>query len=266
MTPFLGDCRLCLKPDIELQESHIIPKWAFKRLRAEVSTNNPYPVVVKDGQAVQTSKQITENMLCVSCEQMIGSSENYVAKLAYGTDGEPIPLTMLGISTSATDKGIGSEYTSVANLDTIKITYFASSLVWRASVAHRHYTGKPRIGQRYQEELRTYLCGFSSFPKNARMIMGILVQPPDAPHPRHNIISFPATGRYGGYHRHAFFICGLYFELCIGSQMPKYLDSICLHYGTEKIALLFQPQEFGLIRNIEEIARSARVRGKLKVR
>lgn len=220
MAPVLGNCRLCLTHDVELQESHIIPKWASKRLRAVGSTRNPNPITITYGQAVQKSNQITEKMLCAHCEQMVGRSEKYVAKLAYGADGEPVPLSILGISLTDAFSAIGSGI-SIANLHTDKIVYFASSVVWRASVAHRHDTGKPRIGRRYQEEFRSYLLGSASFPKNARLVLGILVQPANAPHPRHNIVSFPATGRYGGYHRHVFFICGLYFELCIGSQMPK---------------------------------------------
>jgi hypothetical protein len=264
MAPVLGNCRLCLTLDVELQESHIIPKWASKRLRAVGSAKNPNPITITYGQAFQKSNHITENTLCAHCEQMVGRAEHYVATLAYGSNGEPIPLTMLGISTKTDDRAIASEYVSIASLDTDKIIYFASSVVWRAYVAHRRDTGKPRIGRRYQEELRSYLHGSASFPKNARLIMGILVQPPNAPHPRHNIVSFPATVRFGGFHRHTFFICGLYFELCIGSQLPRYLDSICLHFGTEKIALLGRSHDFGLIQDIEKQARLAQMRGKLK--
>ncbi len=264
MAPILGNCRLCHTPDVELQESHIIPKWASKRLRARDSSSNPNPVVITDGQAVQISKQITENMLCVRCEQKMGRAEKYVAKLAYGADGEPVPLNMLGISTTPADSSIGLGYVSIESLNTEKIVYFASSVVWRAYVAQRRDTGKPRQGQRYQEELRSYLYGSASFPKNARLIMAILFQPANAPTPRHNIVSFPATLRDGGYHRHAFIICGLYFQLFIGSLRPRYLDSICLHHGKEKVALLFQAHELGFLQDIEEQVRSTEVKGKLK--
>ena len=265
MAPVLGNCRLCHTPDVELQESHIIPKWASKRLRARDSSSNPNPIVITDLKAVQTSKQITENMLCARCEQMVGRAEKYVATLAYGSNGEPVPLTMLGISTTADDRTIASGYVSIASLDTEKIIYFASSVVWRAYVAHRHDTGKPRLGKCYQEELRSYLHGSASFPKNARLVMGILVQIANAQNPRHNIVSFPFTVRDGGYHRHRFYICGLYFELCIGSQRPRYLESICLHHGKEKIALLFPPHDIGLLQDIEKYVRSTEVKGKLKL-
>ena len=248
MTAVLGNCRLCHRPDVELQESHIIPKWAYKRMRAGGPPSSTNPVVITDGKAVQISNQITEHMLCASCEQMISRAEKYVATLAYGNDGEPVPLNMLGISTKVADSAVDSEYVSIASLNTKMIVYFASSVVWRAFVAHRRDTGKPQLGQRYQEELRSYLCGSASFPKNARLVMGILVQIANAQNPRHNIVSFPFTVRDGGYHRHRFYICGLYFELCIGSQRPRYLESICLHHGKEKIALLFPPTTLGYFR------------------
>jgi hypothetical protein len=264
MAPVLGNCRLCHTPYVELQESHIIPKWAIKRLRARDFSSNPNPIVITDGKGVQTSKQITENMLCARCEQMVGRSEQYVAKLAYGADGEPVPLTMLGISTKADDRAIASGYVSIASLDTDKIIYFASSVVWRAYVAYRHDTGKPQLGKRYQEELRSYLHGSASFPKNSRLIMAILFQPANAPNPRHNIVSFPATQRNVGYHRHVFLICGLYFQLFIGSQRPRYLDSICLHHGKEKIALLVHANELGFLQDIEKQVHSTEMKGKLK--
>lgn len=266
MTHVLGKCQLCLTPDVIIKDSHIIPKWAYKRLRLADSAGNPNPITVTNGQAFQISNQIIEKMLCENCEQLIGNSEKYVEKIAFETDGELKFLNGLEILT-VVKEGKSLEYVSLSNLNTDKIVYFASSVVWRACVAHRQDTGKPRLGQRYQEELRSYLLGGSgSFPKNARLIMGILVHSPNTPHPRHNIISFPATVRYEDYHRHGFFICGLYFELCIGSQMAGYLDSICLHYGKEKIALLGDAYDFGLIHDIEKHARSARARGKLKNR
>ncbi|MFZ0051993.1 MAG: hypothetical protein WAK96_09465, partial [Desulfobaccales bacterium] len=201
MASVLGTCKLCLTPDIELQESHIIPKWAYKRIRSEGSANNPNPITITSGQAVKISNQVTENMLCAICEQKVGRAEKYVGTLAYGSDGEPVPLTLLGVPTTTIDRSIDPEHVSISILNTDKIVYFASSVVWRAYIARRQDTGKPRLGQRYQEELRSYLYGSASFPKNARLIMGILLQPPNSPHPRHNIVSFPCTSREVGYHR-----------------------------------------------------------------
>lgn len=73
----LGTCRLCLN-ESDLQDSHILPKWAYAR---DEAYSNPNPVILSDGIARQHSKQHQEHMLCSACEQAFSRREAYVASV-----------------------------------------------------------------------------------------------------------------------------------------------------------------------------------------
>jgi hypothetical protein len=62
----IGTCRLCQTPNSDLQASHIVPRWAYKRARG--NGKNPNPVVISRTRAVQISDQMTEfppNARCI---------------------------------------------------------------------------------------------------------------------------------------------------------------------------------------------------------
>lgn len=252
----IGKCKLCKTSGVELQESHIIPKWAYKRLRDySPSAGNPNPIVITDGRAAQVSNQITEYLLCRNCEQRFGQVESYISEIAYSNDGTPIPLQILGIKHDTS-----SRFVTLTALDIDKIKYFAASVIWRAHVSKR----KLSLGDKYGEDLRSYLHGSGSFPNNFRISIVILDQPIDSRHPRHNVVAFPTTKIEFGYHRHAFYLCGLYFEVCVGRVMPSVRDEICLNYGKNKLAGLFPADEIGFLNAIGNQARSSEKTGKLK--
>lgn len=94
--PRIGTCRLCQTPNIELRDSHIIPGWAYERIRQQAAldsySTNKNPLRVKEnGIAVQVSNEIKEYMLCDACEQKFGIQENWFKQLTEPeTDGLPL--------------------------------------------------------------------------------------------------------------------------------------------------------------------------------
>ena len=264
--PVIGECKLCKNTGVELQNSHIIPRWAYKRVRDISATGaNPNPIVISDGRAAQISDQIKEYLLCTSCEQILSKNEKYVSSIAYANDGTPVPLNILGArhrSASPNDRSLA--YLPIDSFETEKIVHFAASVVWRAHVANGNVSRRLSLGAKYGEEFRLYLLGQSDFPKNARISMVILDQLPDSPHPRHNAIAFPTTKKESGYHRHATYLCGLLFEIWVGNKLPQYLNKVCLHHGTNKGAGLFLAEEIGIISTMTKQAKHAIPIGKLK--
>lgn len=263
-SPVIGKCRLCPKDAVELCDSHILPKWCWKRLR-DPSESNPNPITVRDGKALQVSTQVTEYMLCRDCEDRFEVPENYVAKLAYTPEGDPLILHVLGV----TSRGSASDPTisiPVGSLDTDKLVYFAASVFWRAAVAKTDGFEKLELGP-YREELRRYLLGELPFPGRARVTLTVLdLQPKVGLVGLHNFMAFPMTDRLHGYRVHQFFICGLHFGLAIGNVLPSLWDAVCLHHGTDKIISLSTTDKFGMFHTGVADIRNATPKGKLSQR
>ena len=232
-------------------------------MRDSARSRNPNPVTVTFGQAAQVSNQITEYMLCERCEQVFGRSEQYVARLAYTTSGDPLALTHLGV-THSQDRPPSVRRISAETLESDKLVFFGTSVIWRACVAARPDTGKPNLGMRYVEEIRKYLNGESEFPRRARLIVTVLDQPRGVKNPVHNRVSFPVTVNNDGYHQHAFYLCGLHFSLIVGRLLPADLDTMCLHHASDKMVFCAPASKIGLLHDIAARVRGAAPKGRLK--
>ncbi len=257
----IGQCRLCLADNVELCDSHILPKFAYKRLR-DPSVSNPNPVTVTTRQTVQASHQITEYMLCRDCEDLFQVPETYVASLAYTSDGDPLILNELGVV--PTGWSLPSLTIPVGSLETDKLVYFAASVFWRASVATQDGFDKLELGP-YREQLRQYLLGASGFPAGARLNLTVLDQSKSAGRDAlHNVMTFPRSDNmHGEYRLHQFLMCGLNFMLVIGKKIPEIWSLRCLHHGTEKGIGLATGDKFGVLRWIAVEVPKAIPRGKL---
>lgn len=63
-----ADCALCLKPNVDLLNSHYIPKGLYKVLRKPL-LKNPNPVRVSRSMALLTTEQTSDYLLCAECEK-----------------------------------------------------------------------------------------------------------------------------------------------------------------------------------------------------
>jgi len=70
----IGECRLCEKTR-ELRDSHLMPKALYKITRKAAEADkqpNSNPVVITPAVALQTTKQVSDYLLCDQCEDILG--------------------------------------------------------------------------------------------------------------------------------------------------------------------------------------------------
>jgi hypothetical protein len=175
-----ASCRLCPKEGVLLRESHIIPAWAYKRLRDPAASNgNPNPVRINDGKrAVQISKQITEAMLCTDCEQKIGHVENVVSAFVNQSDGSKPLRDGLSVSTvdAATIRHVQRAVAPDALVEYLR--WFGLSVLWRAH--HSREIDRCSLGP-YEAPLRAYLHSGAALGDHFLTVLTYLDDPADMP-------------------------------------------------------------------------------------
>jgi hypothetical protein len=243
----IGTCRLCLTPNVKLQDSHLIPSWAYKRMRGESGPGlNPNPVKVTGGKAFQTSKQLTEYLLCASCESRFGQREDTVSRLCRQTDGTTPLLSHVRRNPEQALKRVEIGELNAA-VDTEGVAFFAVSLVWRADVMKEGHLGSGvNLGERYRDEIRRYLSGQSSFPSHARVLLNILkLQGPITA--LSTAVTMPKSRRVGARHHHVFLIHGFEFTVLVGGSLPRNSHELCLIHSSTKRVFLTVPEMSGLV-------------------
>lgn len=171
MSSALGTCALCLKTTT-LRDSHIIPKWAFIRARTMPDPDAARPVEqhylsISARGTKNATTQLTEHLLCDSCEHRLGGWEDAVSRLARQTDGSfPARAKCARVV-------LVPGLHSLAAPDADAILRFGVSVLWRASAAARF----PGIafGEGYHDAFREYLLGTNSaFPRDAVMSLKLI--------------------------------------------------------------------------------------------
>ena len=83
----IGQCRLCLRSNVQLRDSHFLTAGIYRILRDENDANrNPWLLTGKT--AVQTSRQLKARLLCGDCEQRFSKNgENWVLRHCLQRDG-----------------------------------------------------------------------------------------------------------------------------------------------------------------------------------
>ncbi len=241
-TMSIGTCKLCLRGNQKLQDSHILPAWAYKICQYRVDNRRiEDPIWVKNGNAFQNSRQVKKRLLCTPCEQRVGKWEHYVAGIAFQKDGSCPAYSLLGV-TPARSFPTAAQRTPLRahGIDTTFVAKFAVSVIWRSHAAELPTRGVP-LGDRYAEELRKFLIDEGAFPKKGSIILELLNEPPMSS------VSFHAAGMLphghrarGGYYVHRFYLAGMYFKLLLGS-FPDGRRALSLFPGSG--FLLFTPPD-----------------------
>ena len=183
--PRIGTCALCLSEGSELQDSHLLPKAVYKRLRDPNDPMRPHPRVVTATTTYTSSEQVRQHLLCKACEQRFSKlGESWVLGNGLQANAKTFPLHgfLLGLKPlnlrtpvpglDVYAPGMRAEYKPEA------LAYFACSVIWRAGVSTwRNSTNDYplRLGP-YQELLRKYLVGDAPFPDTARV--NVIVRKP----------------------------------------------------------------------------------------
>jgi hypothetical protein len=189
--------------------------------------------MVADGRVVQSSRQPKEHLLCSGSEQKFGVAENYASRLAYdGPVTAPIFDRLLRLDYEPTGHLIAAR---PVGLDTDKLCYFAASVFWRAHVSR--LMPKCSLGS-YAESFRRYLSGETAFPEQAALLLLVYE---DAPGEGSRVARFecsPVSERHRQCHVHWFTVCGLHFELAVGSVIPEHFLENRLVRSSDKLVFI----------------------------
>lgn len=254
-----GTCALCLAPR-ELRDSHILPKWSYKRIKnTATEEGNGNPLLLKDCTIVETSQQIKKRLLCTECEQRFCLRESYVSMLAY-QENDTCPVQAAPVLEAESDR----RFVSARAYDWQHLAYFGVSVLWRAAVSRA--TDALHIHDDDLEMLRVYLLEDRDLPSNMRLILSLFDADQDRHHWTRSAV-LPASRAHGGHRRHHFWICGLYFQLCIGDRIAfDGLDGVCFVTNPDHPILIAPPTFWSIVRRLGERVAEAEPRGKLQDR
>jgi hypothetical protein len=250
-------CSLCLR-EATLRRSHILPRWAYKRLRSRGRL--PDPVLFADGIAVATSIQLAEYLLCGDCETRLAVFDEYVAKLTSGPSDRSPLLTALGV------QPIGdNQIARLDRLDTSKLAAFALAVVYRAHAAR----AVPKVGLGpYADAVRRYLMGQDGPPEHVHVVMNFyheLARPLYDRGRFTRLIVEPQSNRADGNLVHWFLVCGLKFEVTVGKcQPPPGITRFCLLRGDPKLAWVLDPYETGFAKLLKDGTARSKPKGRLR--
>src|SRR5437899_11585553 len=132
-----GQCKLCLRENVDLRRSHFLPAAAY-RILSDRRFKNPNPIMITDSAALQSSWQQREPLLCNDCEQRFHrNGENWIFSKCLRRDGN-FPLRDLLIARTA-DAGQGGATqvylaAKIPEIDINALIYFGTSMFWRGSI------------------------------------------------------------------------------------------------------------------------------------
>ena len=212
-------CGLC-RTVRELCDSHLIPRAIYKILRDPIEPN-PNPHHVGDGKDLQTSRQITDYLLCFECEQRLREvGEDWMTANCYRNEQTfRLRETLQEANPrSDNDKIQVYETASIPGLDTDALIYFAMSVIWR-SAAHRWrlfgHTHKIYLGP-YEERVRQFLLDPAVFPDKVALMVRVSSNPDTM-----KIAYVPHEANSHGFHFLKFAIPGVTFLAFIGGKIPS---------------------------------------------
>ena len=222
-------CRLC-QEQRWLQESHLLPASLYEIIRKHSGS----PVVIQDGTAVQTSRQMSAPLLCADCEQMLNQrGEDWVLRNCYRGNGV-FPLAALLREELTPGSALTEGLYMLRSTTTValnRLTHFAASVFWRAAVRSWPLLrcGTPvrlRLGP-YEERLGRFLLG-GSFPEGVCFFVVLNRSTTDD-----TAALYPpqATDRGDSYRRYQFLIPGLFFQAVLGSKIPSGLKMVSTQPG-----------------------------------
>lgn len=226
-----GTCRLCLTPNVALQNSHYMPQGLHKI----VQDGGPTAIEIKGTVAMLSSRQANAPLLCATCEKrFFQRGEDWVIEHCWRSPNEFRLLDALERAHTpwATRDIRVHEARRVPGVDVDQIVYFAASVFWRGAA---HAWNDPQekspgggpvnidFGQ-HLEPLRRFLRDEAPFPEH--MYLSTSVEDKrDADNNMHLVPPFMAFDE--GFDIFRCFIPGLTFTLWIGENVGGEIKRTC---------------------------------------
>ena len=261
-----GTCALCLKTR-DLRDSHLLPAGVYRVLSAGAPPGQQAPVIVdKDKTAVLSSAQARAHLLCSDCEGRLNAGgEDWILKNCWRSPTRfPLHATLTNATPLFNDKGArvypGRQ---VPGVDIDKLTYFALSIFWRASVCDPNF-GRIKKHRRlslgpYKDRLRHYLLGTTGMPNGVVLLVTIST---DLDELRNKVVMMPQFFRKEEFHHHyQFAMLGLRFDLLCGGRIPEPVQRVC----TTRSGYLYMNKggDEGLLKTMRIMVNRAEGKGKL---
>lgn len=240
----MGICRLCLKMK-PLMDSHMLSKAAYKRVRGE--GRNPHPYFASEDMAIQTSHQITDYLLCADCEKRFSEEgENPFFQYCLQPDGRFRLLEELRSNGPVLETADHDIYQMPESVEGIvhNLAYFGTSIFWRSAVHDWKVREEPvvkvQLGKAHLEQFRSFLLGGYCYPPDASLVIEIS----DESNRLANMFNTPASKRTDTNYIHWFDMCGVHFNLFVGSRMPKELRTLSVYGGQRVLAVAKRKEAF----------------------
>jgi len=235
-----GCCALCQK-EKPLQESHLLPRAAFKIVRNYSNPKREQLIIVREGIAVQSSRQFTCQLLCRECENLLNVKGERIVMNECFRDGGCFPLRSLLENEVPAISAQHSQWFSGTHLKNINVNayrYFAASVFWRGSVG-RWGQRKPlgcehSLGPKYEEAFRRYLLGEAPRPKQALFLVFVFADMDE------EVLTLwpPRPSNEEGYHVHHFAIPGIEFRMFLGGCINPRIRLLFGHLNTDVVFVL----------------------------
>jgi hypothetical protein len=224
-----GTCKLCLKSEVVLRDSHLLPKAGYRLVTR--SQDGEAPVVIKRDVSISKDEHVRGHVFCSDCEGLLSKSgEAWVLKNCHRPEESFTLKSVLEKAKPEYDDGRQLTVYSAANIpdiDVEKLVYFAASVFWRASIHSWKSGGSqlslPKLGRTYEEQFRRYLVGIEQFPTKATLWLSVITD-----EELWNFFTFPYGDKEDGYWRWHFQFMGLGFDLFLGDLVPKEFRQFCL--------------------------------------
>ena len=228
----VGPCKLC-RETATLIDSHIVPRWMYRRLtRLNAGKGGPNLVHTGDGISILGGSQLSEYMLCRTCEDRFKRWEDYAVEVSLQEDDTfPGADLVKALPRDPNDGGASaSDYVpadaSALNCDAL--ARFGVSVIWRASVCTDDWVRDVDLGP-YAKPIADYLRDDDA-PIPDRVGLMVEFARIEGPNRPDRSLAIPYSGRGRGYHIHRFLGLGMLFSLCVGGLMPLGKD-LCLVRG-----------------------------------
>jgi hypothetical protein len=255
----IGICRLCLRPGVELQDSHLMPAGIYTLVRA----GDANPMLVSRTTAIETSRQVRAHLLCSDCEQRFSThGEDWTIRNAWHSpDDFPLHEGLSASKPIAENSDVRIYLArDVPELKIEQVVYFGASVFWRAAV--RRWSRTPgdyiELGK-YEPPLRRYLLGEQRFPED--MVLTVMLSA-SKDVTTNRIMSLPWLAGRTPYHKFRFDIPGITFMLFVGKQIPPECIRTCTAH-TGLITICATADETRL-EKASEMVNKAQLKGRLR--
>jgi len=228
----LGICKLCLRPGLELQESHYMPAALYpKNIKLEYLSRGGVRNLVADN-------EIKAPLLCFECEQRFSrNGESEVLRHIAGKIAKrPVPLLekLAPLAVKEEDETLKSYCGAEAGLDMDMFAYFALSIAWRSThswpVSGEADT-KPLTLGLYKELVRKFLAKETEeFPGDTAVTVVVC-----SDRVSREAWFLPVQSDDIWYHDLRFLAFGVMFRVTLGKDMPPVLRRDSCHANGKRI-------------------------------